>query len=653
MTAPVRCSLLAGEAIALRLHLKITLWIVVILLGLGGISVYTLIYFQRTAALQQFEAMAKTLTETIRHSLYTTMLHNNPTEMQEIIRHIRREAVIHRVAIYTPDGRVWASSNADELGTYHPSSLLGKVVTSGVPMTEERRDARELIVLTPIQNLEECQSCHPARQRILGATAVSLGTEHVEVQLRNSARLLTGLVGFTFLLALGTLSVLLGRFVLEPLSNIVSTVREVSRGNYGARASVQSTDELGELAAAFNDMSGRIEHYTSALSEKIEDLTRRLSTLTIFSQTLTEAEDVAAAMAEAAAAFREMVRGDACVVYRADNGSAVIIASAGERSLVAPWGAEVVARTACGQPVSSPPGPADVNYTAAGVGALLAVPLRIKERTLGGIVLARCQSWAFEPADLTLLTTVASHLATAMENLRLFQEVKDKERLRGELLSKLIRAHEDERFRIARELHDEVSQSLTGLMMRLNVVEEAAPQNMAQVRSALSEIRAVTENAVEEVRKIIFDLRPTLLDDLGLIPAVRYYAKTLLETAGMEVQFQAAGFGQQRLPPAVETTVFRVAQEAMTNVARHSHARIVTVSLELAGDQVRLRVVDDGVGFDPTAMVSTADRRRLGIAGMQERVTLLGGSLQITSAPGTGTTVLMVVPAHAGAVEAA
>ena len=624
-----------------------------IFLGVGGISIYALLLFQRTAGLQQFEAMAKTLTMTILHSLHTTMVNNNPREMQDIIRHIRRETMIQRVAIYAPDGRVWASSDASEVGTAQPSTLLGKVITSGQAMTEERRTSKQLVVITPIQNLEECLSCHPAQQRILGATAVSLGTEHVEVQLRNSARLLTGLVGFTFLLALGTLSVLLGRFVLEPLSTIVGTVREVSRGNYGARASVQSADELGELAAAFNVMSGRIEHYTSALSEKIEDLTQRLSSLTIFSQTLAETDDVAAAMAEAAGVFRGMVRADACAVFRIHNDTALMIAGAGEPKLLTPWAGEAVARAASGHPVSSSPGPAAVRFTPEGVGAILAVPLRLKEHTLGGIVVVRQQAWAFESADLTLLTAVANHLATAMENLRLFQEVKDKERLRGELLRKLIRAHEDERFRIARELHDEVSQSLTSLMMHLNAAEETASQDLTPVRSALAEIRTVAEGTLEEVRKVIFDLRPTLLDDLGLIPAVRHYAKTLLETAGMEVHFHAAGFGEQRLPPAVETTVFRVAQEAMTNVARHSHAGVVMVSLVLAEGQVQLLVADDGVGFDPAEVLASPDRRRLGIAGMQERVALLGGTLHITSAPGRGTTVTMVVPAGTGTASEA
>jgi len=544
--------------------------------------------------------------------------------------------MIDRVAIYASDSRVWASSDPREVGAVRPSAALAQVIATGTAQKEELPQAQQLVVLTPIQNQPDCQSCHPARRRILGATVVSLHTESVEAHLRSSARLLTGLVGFTFLLALGTLSVLLGRVVLEPLSEIVETVREVSRGNYGARAAVQTSDELGVLAAAFNDMSGRIQRSTSALSRQIEDLTRRLSTLTIFSRTLAEAGDFAAAMTEAAGAFAEMVQADGCAIYQTGAGGFDVLGWAGDEAVLAACGPAIVARAAGGAL-------ADVSPTGC---AALGVPLRMADRVLGAIVAVRRERTPFEPADLALLETVAGHLATAIENRRLFN-------LRGELLSKLIHAHEDERFRIARELHDEVSQSLTGLMMNLTALEEEGVIDLVRLQTALRTIRGVAEEALEEVRKIVYDLRPTLLDDLGLIPAVRHYAKTLLEAQGMEVRFQAAGFGQQRLPSAVETTVFRVAQEAITNVARHSHARTVGITLMVADGTVRLQVEDDGVGFNAGVFLHAPDRRRLGIAGMQERVELLGGTLEITSAPEMGTRVVMVVPVSMTRGEAA
>jgi len=125
---------------------------------------------------------------------------------------------------------------------------------------------------------------------------------------------------------------------------------------------------------------------------------------------------------------------------------------------------------------------------------------------------------------------------------------------------------------------------------------------------------------------------------------VRHYAKNLLEPAGVQVRFQASGFGQQRLPRPVETTVFRIAQEAVTNIARHAQARTATLSLELTNSTVHLSVADDGVGFDVEATLGDPARRRLGIIGMEERVALLGGTLRITSQPGQGTTVRMELP---------
>lgn len=628
---------------AVRLHLKITLWIVAIFLIVGAFSIYALVLFQRSATLQQFEAMAKTLTGTILHSLTTTMINNNPREMKQIIGHIEETPGIHRVRIYSPNGRVWASSRVEEVGVLRPSALLARVLSRREAAAEERPEAGELLVLTPVENRAECRACHAADGPVLGAIGVSLGTGQVSAHLRSTAQLLAGLVGFTFLLALGTLSVLLGRFVLDPLSAMVAAVQELSRGNYRARAAVSTGDELGVLAAAFNDMSARIERSTAALAEEISDLTRRLSTLTVFSRTLTAAADLSSALHEAAAAMREAVRADACVVYGRSDGGLHPMAAAGDPTPVAPWGA-AVAEELAGRSLSTPGGPGEVQHPIPGVGAVLVLPLRTRDQDLGAMLVARAQEQPFERTDLMLLHTVANQLAIAIENVRLFEEVREKENLRRELLSRLISAHEDERFRISRELHDEVSQSLTGLMMRLNAAEEVVPQDLEQARATLAAVRGVAEQTLEEVRKIIFALRPTLLDDLGLIPAVRHYAKNLLEPAGVQVRLSASGFGQRRLPRPVETTVFRVAQEAVTNVARHAQARLATITLELTDGTVRLTVTDDGVGFDPEATRADPARRRLGIVGMEERVALLGGRLRISSRPGEGTTVQVELP---------
>lgn len=624
--------------------MKITLWIVTLVVVVGGFSLYALVVFQRRAVLRQFEVMAQTVAGTVLHSLMTTMINNNPNETKQIIRHIEEVPVVHRVTVFSPGGRIWASSHTGEAGAPRPSALLAQVIATGRPATAESPAAGELLVLVPIPNRRECHACHPASRPILGAIGVTLGTGQVAEHLRSTARMLAGLVGFTFLLALGTLSVLLGRFVLEPLSAIVAAVREVTRGNFTARASVQSGDELGLLAAAFNDMSARIEQSTSSLHAQVADLTRRLSTLTVFSRALTAAEDLQSALAEAAEAMRDAVGADACRIYGWEGEAAVPIAGAGATDLIDPWGTALARTAAAGSgPPPAPPG-------MRGLGAMVTIPLRTRDRELGAMVVVRRDPRPFQASDVLLLQTVATQLAVAMDNVSLFAQVRAQDQLRRELVARLLRAHEEERSRIARELHDEVSQSLTSLMMRIHAAEEALPEQ-EEARGALTGIRSVVEQTLEDVRKIIFALRPTLLDDLGLIPAVRYYAKNLLEPAGVQVHVHATGFGAQRLPREVETTVFRIAQEAITNIARHSRARHATVSLEFTGTAVRLEVRDDGVGFDVAASLTDPARRRLGLLGMRERVALVGGTLCIDSRPGGGAVVRADIPVPAAPTE--
>jgi signal transduction histidine kinase len=415
----------------------------------------------------------------------------------------------------------------------------------------------------------------------------------------------------------------------------------VAGGEYHARAAVRGRDELAVLARSVNDMAERIEHYTAGLTTQIGDLTGRLASLGIFGRALTEASDLSAAMEEMTHGLRDVLRADLAAVYLADDGMLRLAhrSGTGELSPRVAVGAGVIGRAAARRQAVQEP---ETEVPAPAGGPMLAVPLLFKDRVMGVLAVARQAWWPFSDADTSLLVTLSNQLSIAMENVRLFQEVREKEAHRGELLSKLITAHEDERRRIARELHDEVSQSLTGLMMTITAAESVHDE--AALRQRLTAIYAAAEATLEEVRKIIHDLRPTALDDLGLVSAVRVHARNLLEAAGVRLTFEASGFGQRRLPAAVETTVFRVAQEAITNVARHARATAATVSLRLEDGTLHVLVEDNGRGFDPDRMLGLREDRPVGILGMQERAALIGGSLEIDSSPGRGTRVRLVVP---------
>lgn len=230
--------------------------------------------------------------------------------------------------------------------------------------------------------------------------------------------------------------------------------------------------------------------------------------------------------------------------------------------------------------------------------------------------------------------------------LSLTRELKDRDERRARLLAKFIRAQEEERKRIARELHDETCQTVATLSVAADTALTMPPD---PERRRLGEIKDLAARALAELHRVIYDLRPSVLDDLGLAAAVRWLGERHLAPLGIAFRCEIAGL-DERLPVEVETAVFRVVQEALMNVVRHSGAETVLVQMERTGDRIEIEVEDDGRGFDPTSVTTPeSSGRGLGLLGIRERVELLGGTLTIDSAPTRGTRVAVSVPVPGGA----
>ena len=211
-----------------------------------------------------------------------------------------------------------------------------------------------------------------------------------------------------------------------------------------------------------------------------------------------------------------------------------------------------------------------------------------------------------------------------------------------ELSQRLLEVQETERRRIARELHDDVGQLLTATKLTLQAVQRAKSPRSA--RGLLREGLALLDQCMQQVRSLALELRPSLLDDLGLPAALRWYLERQSQRAGFAVRLDG-DLPDTRLPADVETACYRVIQEAVTNVARHARARQVTVSLSLAGGALEAVVQDDGVGFDfADARARAVAGGSLGLLGMEERASLAGGRLLVDSAPGRGTRLLVRLP---------
>jgi signal transduction histidine kinase len=243
---------------------------------------------------------------------------------------------------------------------------------------------------------------------------------------------------------------------------------------------------------------------------------------------------------------------------------------------------------------------------------------------------------------ITLFSGMLLALLTIIHTLRLERELErrldENTRARAdlqELSDKLLRAQENERRALARELHDEVGQSLSAIMMEAESADCA--ESLSEARERLAAVRTLAEKTVNEVRDLALLLRPSMLDDFGLVPALNWHAREMTKRTGMNVVLSTDDDADE-LPDEHKTCIYRLVQEAVNNSARHANARTVTVDLRRRNGDVVFSVRDDGQGFDPRFV------RGLGLLGMEERVRRLGGRLRIDSQPGRGTTIAAELP---------
>ncbi len=243
-------------------------------------------------------------------------------------------------------------------------------------------------------------------------------------------------------------------------------------------------------------------------------------------------------------------------------------------------------------------------------------------------------------APLTGLDRQADQLARTFNMM--LEAIDEANRQRA---AHIINAQEQERKRIARELHDETSQVLTSLLISLAVLEESVTTPEAQQR--IAETRMLAHQTLRAIRNLSVDLRPSALDDLGLLPALRWYLKEYQQKTSISVDFQVDCL-EERLPPEMETALYRIVQESLTNIAKHAHAKKVTVTLKGDHGAVHATITDDGRGFDIEKLQKMPGQELggWGLVGMYERAHLLDGTLTIDSRPGRGTTIHACIPHH-------
>jgi signal transduction histidine kinase len=268
------------------------------------------------------------------------------------------------------------------------------------------------------------------------------------------------------------------------------------------------------------------------------------------------------------------------------------------------------------------------------------VPLVFSNELLGVLrLLSKVKAFFTEDRQL-LIQSYANLAAVAIQNTWLFEEVRRGNKQLHALSQRLMKAQEDERLHLSRELHDESGQLLAALMVQLGLLEREASQ-AGGVRDRIVELKHTTSEIQDNLHRMAINLRPASLDHLGLVTALQQHVDEFRRQYDMDVEFEAVGMGDKRLPIEVETALFRIVQESLTNVLLHAQATRVDVLINLRNKHVVTIIEDNGVGFLPASPIVES---HLGLFGMRERIEMLGGKFTIESAPGRGTTVNVEVP---------
>lgn len=435
--------------------------------------------------------------------------------------------------------------------------------------------------------------------------------------------------------------------VISPLTNLVKQVDEIGRErDFARRVQVKGRDELSTLGHEINSMLENLEEALRAREVSEANLRLRVNDL----EMLYDVSKVLLSQVDSPLPIQTMCR---LVVERTDLTSAWVgyfNKGTGEVTSLAGWHRD---RKALSAPYGLPENRGLVRRAVKAkepavlmqlpgndFSSAAMIPLLEVENVAGLLVLCSDNNGAFAGEGMDRLKPFANLTEMAVQNLRLFEIIKAG-RLRAQALSKrLVEVQEEERREVARELHDEIGQILTGLKIQVDLALRSDTPEEGMQR--LAEAQTLTNELIGQVRQLSLDLRPAMLDDFGLLPTLEWFFERYTRRTQIEVNFRHQGLDDRRFASELETAVYRVAQEALTNVARYAQVSSVEVTAWATEEQLRLQVSDEGTGFLPEEKAGGFASR--GLAGMHERISLVGGELQILSAPGEGTQVIVALP---------
>ena len=549
------------------------------------------------------------------------------------------------VYVVEPDGTVAAGDTTDR--RIEDEGFRGSVDAAVLSA-----EADVLVDRVWVQRIVAAVRVGGSRRRVVAVVRRADFGAELEGMLRRGA--VVFLVSLVLALVQGFL---FSRRLSRPIEVLTDMAGRISHAPHGPWqiVPVRTNDEVGELATAFNEMIARLEGARTELERRVAEATRNISTLYEVARTTTstlEIEDVLELVAEkvlATLGLRRLVLlwhppdlEDVVDAYAATAGGR------GERLEIEE--PPDLARLCAGSPqpeIVSPPVDGGLPSGVApwlGAPRTLSLPLVFKDRLLG-VILAPLDGDAAEP-DLTLAAALASQAAAALANAGLFETVRRTEAELRKLSEMRADLQEESMRRLSRELHDGVAQVLTVVNMDLGMIERKPQLDPAALRARLHEAREQLTSLLQDVRTMSQVLRPSMLD-FGLVPTLHWYVERFMERTQIAVAVQTPP-EETRLPAEIELMLYRVAQEALTNVAKHARARHVELELRASAAEVVLIVADDGVGFEVGPFRRRQALGGVGLLGMRERVAYYHGSLDIRSGPRAGVRITIRVPLPGG-----
>jgi len=656
----------------LKLQLKVPVYILAILLVIGIISSGIMIISLRKSTSRQFVEMSETVTEAVKGCLELCMVGGDEHHIQSEINKIALQDQINEISLARTTGLITMSSTPslinDNLDPYFVQTILRKEYPA---IFSSSGDEYSIIAITPVMNSEQCTSCHGQSNRMLGLISVDLNTTSMNQHLKEETILIASLGGLVFVVLGISLGALLRKTVLNPLSLLSASTEKLTHGDYSTRVQIVRNDEIGTLADSINEMAESVQkrnheleeshmeisELNTSLEKRISERTRDLTSLnrvlniayksserdSLISDSLfvllTENE-----LDTGMVHMKNVAAGPITCVSQLDSSEANDISNDQEKisrvceEVFSSGEMRIINNFKSGESSSGQEGNKESGKS------MICLPLKSDRQILGTISFIGRTSVVSRKQLVPVLTAASEALSVALEKIHVTRLADEANRIREQLLEKLIYAQEDERRRISRELHDSTSQSLAALAFKLENLSDDLPENSGDTQERLADIKVQIVETMEDIRELALEIRPAVLDDLGLARAIRFYANEYLGKRGIKIGFDFKDF-DGKISASAETMVFRIAQEAMYNIVKHAQASQVDISLNVDDTSAEMIIKDNGKGFDVESVFHSKQLSgSLGLYNMQERTVLLGGDFEIKSFIGKGTSVIIQIP---------